>query len=904
MTNEFALGDVDPARAHRALSRLMESWPAALPPITATLATSRETTEALGHLLAISPVALEKLRADPEALAWLFQTGRTARSLRQMRDSFEIMRAAHEPTGFDPDFVALRRWKQRELLRIALREVAGWAPMEQTTLELTRVAEFCVQAVSEGWTGELTRRWGTPASEFAVLAMGKFGGEELNYSSDIDVIFFYGEDAHLNPRFTHQEFFGRLAEKIVTTFSTANPAGTLFRIDLRLRPEGVSGPLVRSLDSIEHYYAAFGETWERMALIKARVVAGSAELGYEFTQRLQPFIFPRSVSIDIMEEIAALKERIEQEIVGQSSLHRNVKLGYGGIREIEFVVQTLQLLHGARHAFLQERNTLKALRALQQLQILPEREMDDLIEAYRFLRTVEHRLQIESEAQTHTLPEDLQALERLARSLGFARNSTFQAKLAEQTGRVRAIFHRILRTPGEKSAEPVLDLTFFADQPRAERLIADLDGSAASARFSVRTRKLAQKVEPLVLDWLRKVADPDAALTAFVRFVERYGARGLLFETLLRNPRLLELLVRLFDASRFMTEIVVRRPQLIEEIARAGGLGETRTVADYLRSLERNEESVEWEDRLRMHRRAQLLRIGLRDVLGLATLRELQSEFTALAEASVVFAQQQLGLMNELTIVALGKFGGGELAYGADLDILFIGDNSAAAAQIIRALTHVTAEGMVFSLDTRLRPEGEAGPLACSLTSYEAYFARRAHTWEAQALTKARTISGPQQEAFIETAQRLWRNAAAASDLEKQIHAMHQRIVQERAGHNDFHAFKTGRGGLMELEFYTQALQMRRNLWEPNTLRALDQLAERSAFSREDAERAVQSYRFLRRMEAVLRRIDDKPVSLLPQDAAAQQQLAIRCGHPDLEAFLAAYRDTRKSIADFCRWTG
>jgi glutamate-ammonia-ligase adenylyltransferase len=901
----FSLGQIDPERTRRALRKLSETWPAELPALAETLASDSAAAEALGHLLALSPVSAEKLRADPEALAWLFRTARSERSGRKMRESFELMQRRQETAAFDAEFVVLRRWKQREMLRIALREVGGWSSMEQTTLDLTRLAEICVQVTYEGWLAELARRWGKPQTEFAVLAMGKFGGEELNYSSDIDVIFFYGEDAHLNPRFTHQEFFSRLAEKIVTTFSTAHPSGTLFRIDLRLRPEGVSGPLVRSLDGIEHYYAAFGETWERMALIKARVVAGGAELGYEFTQRLQPFIYPRSVSIDIMEEMAALKDRLEQEIVGPSSLHRNVKLGYGGIREIEFIAQTLQLLHGARHAFLQERNTLKALRALRQLQILPHGDMEALIAAYRFLRTVEHRLQIENEAQTHTLPDNPETLARLARSLGIANPSAFQTTLADHTGAVRAIFEKILRAPGDLPHTPARDLSFFADPARAQRLIADLDGSAASARFSVRTRKLARKVEPLLLDWLRRVGDPDTALTAFVRFVERYGARGLLFETLLRNPRLLELLVRLFDASRFLTEIAVRRPQLIEEIARAGGLGDSRKVPDYLRSLGSNDENVAWPEWLRIHRRAQLLRIGLRDVLGLATLRELQSEFTALAEASVIFAQQQLGLSDALTIVAMGKFGGRELAYGADLDVVFLGTNNAAAAELMRTMTHVTAEGAVFSVDARLRPEGEAGPLACSLSTYEAYFARRAQTWEAQALTKARPIAGPDQAAFLAVARAAWSKVGATTtDLEGQIKAMHDRIVHERAGQNDFAAFKTGHGGLMELEFYTQALQMRHGLWEANTLAALAQLAERGLLASEAATRAAASYEFLRRIEAVLRRIDDKPVSLLPQDPAAQRHLAIRCGATDTDRFLAQYRQARETIREICHWPG
>jgi glutamate-ammonia-ligase adenylyltransferase len=253
----------------------------------------------------------------------------------------------------------------------------------------------------------------------------------------------------------------------------------------------------------------------------------------------------------------------------------------------------------------------------------------------------------------------------------------------------------------------------------------------------------------------------------------------------------------------------------------------------------------------------------------------------------------------------MGKFGGRELAYGADLDVVFLGTNNAAAAELMRTMTHVTAEGAVFSVDARLRPEGEAGPLACSLSTYEAYFARRAQTWEAQALTKARPIAGPDQAAFLAVARAAWSKVGATNtDLEGQIKAMHDRIVHERAGQNDFAAFKTGHGGLMELEFYTQALQMRHGLWEANTLAALAQLAERGLLASEAATRAAASYEFLRRIEAVLRRIDDKPVSLLPQDPAAQRHLAIRCGATDTDRFLAQYRQARETIREICHWPG
>ncbi|MDQ3624796.1 MAG: hypothetical protein M3463_20325, partial [Verrucomicrobiota bacterium] len=272
-------GAIEPGRVQEALQQLAERWPAALPLLPEVCLGFVDEGAALAHLLSVSPISAGKLSSDPAALVWLARGNihETGRGPVRMRADYEELRRQFEgeAAAFDPRFQALRRWKAREMLRIALREVAGWSSIEQSTLELTIVAELCLQIVCRGWLEELTRKWGRPATNFAVLGMGKLGGHELNYSSDIDVMLFFGEDGRLNPRFTHQEFFARLAEKIIATFSANDPAGPLFRIDLRLRPEGVSGPLVRSLESMEHYYAAFGETWERMALIKARVVAGT-----------------------------------------------------------------------------------------------------------------------------------------------------------------------------------------------------------------------------------------------------------------------------------------------------------------------------------------------------------------------------------------------------------------------------------------------------------------------------------------------------------------------------------------------------------------------------------------------------------------------------------------------------
>jgi glutamate-ammonia-ligase adenylyltransferase len=888
---EFAETAIDPVRVRRALEQLAERCPTLRESATG----SPEFAAAFAHLLSVSPISAEKLKLDPSALEWLArpEIAQSERGPRRMRAEFERLRAEAGGGEFDERFRALRRWKARAMLRIALREVAGWSSVEQTTLELTLVAELCVQVVTRAWFEQLAKRWGRPATEFGVLGMGKFGGQELNYSSDIDVIFFYGEDGQLNPNFSHKEFFTRLSERIIATFSATEVEGPLFRIDLRLRPEGASGPLARSLDSIEHYYAAFGETWERMALSKARIVGGdegAEELGYEFAQRLQAFIYPRTISLEVLEEIRALKGRIEREIVGQAELRRNVKLGYGGIREIEFVTQTLQLLHGAKHAFLQERSTLKALRDLQELDLIPSEDMETLIDAYRWLRTVEHRLQIEHEAQTHLLPEQPEARARLAASLGFEDAAAFQTSLEKRCAAVRAVFDKVLGASRLEEPAMAVDVAWFHDPAHARRALDDLGGAGTSARFSPRTKQLFARLETPLLEWLRRVADPDTALTSFVRFVERYGSRGLLYETLLVNPRVLEVLVRLFDASRAMTDIVLRRPQLLEEIARGGGLGESFDLREYLAGLERNDEGLAWQDGLRAYRRSQFLRIGLRDLLGFADVREVQSEYSALAEACVVFALRQLGLEDTLTVVAMGKFGGKELGYGADLDVVFIGSNNTGASELMRALGTITAEGRAFPMDARLRPEGDKAPLTCSLESYEDYFAHRGQLWEAQALTKARPIGGPEQDEFLETAKRIWRRFGTRENLFPEIASMHERIRKERVS-DEMLDFKTGRGGLMQIEFFIQAQQMRAGLWANNTLEALAGLEI-------DAGPAIaRDYLFVRKVEGVLRLADDTSVSQLPKDELEQQRLAIRCGFNSRDSFLEAMENARENIA-------
>src|SRR5213593_228960 len=891
-TREKAAASLNPSQVGTTLVQLSERWPANARPLRHLIEQFALSEAALLHLLAVSSICATRLTRNPEILLWLCQP-EVCLASRRYAEMFSELRALAGDSIAQQDFAALRFWKGREMTRVALRELANVAPLEETTGELSQIAEICIRRVFEHWDSELRKHHGSPMAEFAILGLGKLGGSELNHSSDVDLLFLYSEEGQLTPHISYHEFFNRLGKRILETFSTPHPAGSLFRVDLRLRPEGSAGPLARSLESMENYYAGFGETWERLALIKARGIAGSRELAYEFLRQHQPFIYPKSATPDLLEEIANIKRRIERDVVGPDKLQRDVKLGIGGIREIEFIVQALQLIHGARHPFLQEPSMLKALQALRQLNFLPREEVLALDGAYRFLRRVEHRLQIEAEQQTHTVPEEPEALGRLARSLRFSSAEDFTAALQARMGAVRPIFQRIIsETPADLAK---INLEIFNDPKRAAKARGDLERGPGSFHVAPRTRQIARKLQPTLLDWLGKAADPDAVLNQFVRFVEAYGLRSLLFELLVANPRLLDLLVKTFDASRFAGELLIRRPQLLEDITRDPAFDQPRSVAENLRRLDSLGADANNLDPIRAYRQRQLLRIIPRDVLGLASPAATFAELSDVAEACLVFMAKLLANEN-LTVIALGKFGGREISYGADLDVLFVGDDVRAAQNLMIAMAQPTAEGNIWALDARLRPEGEKGPIICSVETYRWYYGNRAQPWELQALTRARAVTGPMQNDFIELAKGVWRQAGQHSDLPARIDNMLERIRRDRGSGSDFLDFKTGRGGIIEAEFLAQALQMRENIWEQNFERAIDRLHRHGHMTDSEVAKLKNAYGLLRRCELVLRRFDNRSVSTLPDDPVEQRKFAIRLGYNEFDAFRHDYINARDAI--------
>ncbi|MEM1058586.1 MAG: DUF294 nucleotidyltransferase-like domain-containing protein [Verrucomicrobiota bacterium] len=860
--------------------------------------------EALPAYRAFAGHARAQLEAHPEWTEWLAR-GEISGSEREPRGfaewSEDLAALGSPPPAEAADrpetlLAPLRRLKRREMLRLGLLDFAGLATVDETVETISDLADFCLRQVMAMELERLGRRWGRPGTGFCVLAMGKLGGRELNYSSDIDVVFVFGEDGQTEKGHDRKEFFARLGQAIVQDFSARTADGALFRIDLRLRPEGDSGPLAMSLLAAENYYAAYGETWERMAMIKMRVSAGDEALSYDLDRLRNEFCFSVALTPEIIGEIAALKKRIDREVVGQNQMEHHVKLGRGGIREIEFIVQTQQLLHARRLPYLQFRRTLKTLEGLHTCELMPAETASKLAQAYRWLRTVEHRLQMREDLQTHSLPPDAATRGEIAASLGLEPDA-FEQTMAE----VRGFVHREFKALFSRHEHPTVreaDFGFFRDPAAARKQAAALSpasrGDAALA--SPRTLARYRRFEPVLEAGLRRCVDPDTALPRFVRFAKSYGAPGLFYETMAANPKALELLLTIFERSRYYSEMLTRSPHLFEDAARAGTLDTNKSSARFLRELEALHGDL--PDAARAYRQEELTRIFIRDALELASLRDLHAECSALARACLEFGLRHVVKGGPLAVIGLGKFGGGELTYGSDVDCLLVSDDPEAGVQLNHFMMERRPMGTLFRLDCRMRPDGE-GALARPLAVYEKYYRDRAQYWEIQAATRACLVAGDQAlgEAFIAILDEVWPQRAASADPFEELGRMRGRIQSERVNPAFVEGeFKTGAGGMMDVEFAVQAVLLERRHREPGTLGALDWLESLSDTGRELAGKFRRDYLWLRRIEAVIRADANAAVSALPRDPGAQYNLSRWLGFPGWEGFLSEYRDVRSRV--------
>jgi len=966
-----------PERALYALERLRATE--AAPGLAAADA---EQARVLCALWSGSEWAAEWLGQHPELLAGLSpQALAHARQLQGLQrevdaDFVPLLRSA----SYREALAKLRLFKQREMLRIAARDLVGLAGTAEIICEISNVAHVCLGAMLRLCSQQMTARFGHPfeqgpdgrwsATRFCVLGLGKLGGQELNYSSDVDVLFVYSDEGSVlkqptargkTPKavISNHQFFTRLAEAFIAEVGRITSEGMLFRIDLRLRPEGESGPLVRSLASYENYYAQWGQTWERMMLIKARRVAGEAAVAGEFLEMIQPFRYPRSVSENLLLEVGEVKQRIEDEVKKSGELERNVKLGRGGIREIEFIVQTLQLLHAGGNPFLQGAQTLPALEKLTDYHLLEKSDAAELARAYGFLRDLEHRLQMEQNRQTHTLPDAPAALERIARLMGFSALQPFERSRADHARRVRAVYERLLKStstaplsklPGDFSDESawkvVLEQHSFRDPSHAFRLLREFAIGPGYGHVSARTTKLAMHLIPKLLAFcppperrppVRRgmssrarnagsetsvpkpvLSDPDRVVARLDAFVTAYGARATLYEMWSSNAALFELMLLLFDRSDFLAEVAIRTPDLVDELMLSGHLQKRKSALVILQELRfgaRDKDQSLW---LRRYHQSELMRIGLRDILGLADYEQNFAELSALADACLQYALEVVVRKHRLktppfAIIGWGKLGGLELNYGSDLDITFVAPSSTKqlpklqrlAVELMDLLSRPTAFGVAFVTDARLRPDGEKGLLVNTIKACDEYYRHRARLWEFQSLSRTRFIAGDvnvgdqfrSMTAELTDFSQRPSVAAFTPEWKAEIARMRVRIEKERtpAG-QDALAIKTGSGGLIDAEFMAQTFCLEHGWQEANTLAALQRAEREGVLKKADAGKLIANYRSLRRVEAILRRWSYAGETVLPDDPAPLYRVAVRCGFTSADEFMRAIAEWRHGI--------
>jgi glutamate-ammonia-ligase adenylyltransferase len=879
------------------------------------------------------------LVAHPDEVGPIADDDRFARPRTRAELLEEALATAGDPDadGLPAAWDHLRRFKRRELLRIAARDLLEGerpasheerpvaAPAEQIGAELADLADACLAA---GLRLAL-RTAGDPPLRMTLIGMGKLGGRELNYVSDVDVMAVHEPDEGADPeRVTRAA--GKAVQALAAGLGTASSEGLCYRVDLNLRPEGRDGPLSRRLESYVAYWDRWAEPWEFQALLKSRPVAGDAELGERFDAEAITRVYRERLEPDAIAAIRSMKARVESSVSERLLADRHVKLGPGGIRDIEWAVQLLQLVHARNDPGLRDRSTLGALDQLATAGLVGRRDAAALATAYRFLRTVEHRLQLADERQTHVLPESEAERRRLARVLGYrdgpegSATDAFEADRRRSAATVRTLHEKLFYRPLLEVFGAVPALTAEQEDDRLVALgFAAPDRAVAHLRALTgglsRSAGLMRAALPVLLPRIAAAPDPDAGLLALRTLAEKLRDRAAFLTMLRENPVGAERLCAVLGASPLIGELLGRHPELIDGFADPAGFAGRRDADDLrdeaLKLVNRHaglgEITGAW-DALRRFRRRELVRIAVRDLLSAAEddgatspVGAVGMELSGLAEACLAAALSLAARAEgrppvRIALIGMGKLGGRELNYPSDLDLLAVhepeeGAEPQVAARaagkviqgLIKGLGWVTREGAVYAVDFDLRPEGKDGPLSRTLPGYTGYWARWADPWERQALTKARPVAGdPELGArFLAEAHR-WVYAdrldqATLAELRK----MKARVETERLpkGADPKLHLKLGPGGQADVEWTAQLMQLERGwndpgLRDPGTRVALDNLVTAGALEAEERDWLADAYELSTRLRNFGYLVTGRPMDQLPTDQGVLARLASALG--------------------------
>jgi glutamate-ammonia-ligase adenylyltransferase len=885
----------------RAAALVLEQVAAAHPELSAELCRDERWRVNLIAVAAASPHLARRCIADARAVEVLADL-----------DTRPDVRLVVGDPALDGAGLRLAEWKQLEQLRIAARDLTGLDRLEQVG---DRLSDLATDVLEESW-----RIGGSPP--LAIVGMGKLGAGELNYASDIDVVLVGEGNALPLLRVVRQSW----------------------KVDLDLRPEGRAGPLVRSLESYRAYWDRWAETWEFQALLKARAVAGNIELGAAFEREAGARVWARPFGAEELRQVRAAKARAEEIVARAGLTDREIKRGRGGIRDIEFAVQLLQLVHGRADASLRVRATLPALAALAEGDYVGTVDSDRLVDAYRFLRTVEHRLQMRDDQQVHTVPVDGDPGDHLARVLGFrddsvtTARSAFNEELHRHQAAARSIHERLFFRPlleAFSAGEPGRD-TAMAPDAIAARLAAFGFSDADRTRQAVqeltrglsRASRLMQQLLPLLLEWLSQSPDPDLGLLGLRALAGRGHSRDQLTVTCRESAEAARALCVLLGTGPGFARGFERHPDLIAELDRrptapgpgpAGDEGRGDEAGPGADLRDRARRSLAWrsgqrdqqEGLLHLHR-SETLRIATADVLHDDTPERCGQALTELAEAVLDAAVTMVDPQVPFAVIAMGRLGGAELAYSSDLDVLPVfepggaqtpaeaaGAAEAAATALLRLVGGETPANRLYSFDTSLRPEGRDGPMARSVEAYEVYWERWAQPWERQALLRGRFVAGDPTvgRRFTSAASSwLWSEPFSSDDV-RAIRRTKARVERERipAGEDPQFHLKLGRGSLSDIEWTVQLLQLRHRVASTGTLRAIAALRAAGALSDEDAEVLVSAYRFCERTRNRLYLVRGYPGDSLPTTGHHLTVLARSLGTSPSELRDEYRRRTRRS---------
>ncbi|CAA9339840.1 MAG: Glutamate-ammonia-ligase adenylyltransferase [uncultured Nocardioidaceae bacterium] len=816
---------------------------------------------------------------------------------------------------------ALRVEYRRHLLRLASRDLAHAADVADIAAELSDLAGATLEAalsVARARVGDAAA-----ASRLAVVAMGKCGGHELNYVSDVDVVF-VAEPAEGHEEQPALRVAAQLASHLIRICSDHTAEGTIWPVDAALRPEGKAGPLVRTLASHRAYYERWAGTWEFQALLKARPVAGDADLGAAYLDTIGPLVWQAARREGFVTDVQAMRRRVVEHLPAKEA-DRQLKLGSGGLRDVEFAVQLLQMVHGQADESLREPATLSALAALTRGGYVAREDGAALHESYAFLRTVEHRLQLRQLRRTHLLPTDPDGLRRLGRSLGYRGDPVveLEAALRDRRREVRRLHEKLFYRPllGAVAQLPGDEVRLTPAAARARlAALGYLDPDAALRHLEAltagvsRTATVQRTLLPVMLQWMADAPDPDSGLFGFRRISEALGRTPWYLRMLRDEGEVAERVARLLATSRYATDLLEREPEGVRLLASAELVPRDRAAlqAEMLATGHRQLDRVTAVHQVRAVRRRELLRTAAADLSGLLDVEAVAAALTdmtlATLEASLTVAVRAVendrgtALPTRFAVVAMGRLGGGEVGYASDADVVFVhdplpgadGPDASRAAQAVanelRRLLGLPGSDPPLEVDADLRPEGRQGPLVRTLDSYAAYYAKWSAVWEAQALLRADAVVGDAEvcRRFLAVVDPLRYPAEGLREADvREVRRVKARVDQERLprGADPATHLKLGRGGLSDVEWTAQLLQLRHahavpGLRTTRTLVALRVAADAGLLAPDDAATLCEAWRTVSRVRNAIVLVRGKGSDQLPRDPRELAGVAQVLGHP------------------------